>query len=417
MWTEAPAAWRIERLDDMCLAVTSGGTPSRRQSARYYTASGHPWVKTKELHDQRITSTEECITDYGLAESSAKLLPKNTVLVAMYGATVGMLGVLDMPAACNQACAALIVDSTRADHRFVFYSLLAHRRELQSLAVGSAQQNLSGQAVKRFPIPVPPLAEQNAIADILGALDDKIESNRRLAGRYDATWACYVTHALRGAEIVPVQELLDDGILVVNDGYRAKNSELAAEGIAFVRAGNLTDHGLDLTGADRVPADLAARVGNKRSMAWDTAFTSKGTVGRITLVDPDAQTFVYSPQVCFWRSLDAERLSPFVLHAWMRSGRFNEQIDAVKGQTDMADYVSLRDQRAMRFNLPTPTAQATAAGFAEPLARAASAARREARTLSAIRDALLPKVVSGQIRIPVADDVEEGVGAAIEALA
>lgn len=264
-------------------------------------------------------------------------------------------------------------------------------------------------------LPDPP--EQRAIADVLGALGAKIESNRRLADHCDASWLCHGSHALREAETVSVQELLDDGILVVNDGYRAKNSELAAEGIAFVRARNLTDHGLDLTGADRVPSDLAARVGHKRSRTWDTAFTSKGTVGRITLVDPDAQTFVYSPQVCFWRSLDAERLSPFVLHAWMRGGRFSAQIDAVKGQTDMADYVSLRDQRAMQFDLPSPTVQRTVAAFAEPLALAASAARKETRTLSAVRDALLPKLVSGQIRIPISDHVEEGVGAAIGALA
>ena len=322
-----------------------------------------------------------------------------------------------MPAACNQACAALIVDSTRADHRFVFYSLLAHRLELQSLAVGSAQQNLSGRAVRGFLIPVPPLAEQDAIAEVLGALDEKIASNRRLADSCDAAWLCHGGHALRGAKAMLVQELLDDGVLVVNDGYRAKNSELAAEGIAFVRAGNLTDDGLDLTGADRVPADLAARVGSKRSVTWDTAFTSKGTVGRITLVDPDAHAFVYSPQVCFWRSLDAQRLSPFVLHAWMRSKLFMAQIDAVKGQTDMADYVSLRDQRAMRFDLPEPAVQREAARLAEPLARAASAARKEARTLTAIRDALLPKLVSGQIRVPLSNDVDELIGVATEALA
>ena len=140
-------------------------------------------------------------------------------------------------------------------------------------------------------------------------------------------------------------------------------------------------------------------------------------VGRITLVGPDADTFVYSPQVCFWRSLDAERLSPFVLHAWMRSPRFIAQIDAVKGQTDMADYVSIRDQRAMHFDLPEPEVQSEVAWFAEPLARAASAARKEARTLTAIRDALLPKLVLGQIRVPLSNDVDELIGVATEALA
>ncbi len=93
------------------------------------------------------------------------------------------------------------------------------------------------------------------------------------------------------------------------------------------------------------------------------------------------------------------------------------QIDAVKGQTDMADYVSLRDQRAMLFDLPEPAVQSEVARFAEPLARAASAARKEARTLTAIRDALLPKLVSGQIRVPLSNDVDELIGVATEALA
>ena len=352
---------------------------------------------------------------------TARAVPRPSDLIFCREAPVGPVALVppDVRVCLGQRTMLLRADGRRIDPRWLAFKLRDKTtlRALLSRSEGSTVVHLNVSDVRRFELDVPDLVQQRAIADVLSALDDKIESNRRLAVGCDAAWLCHGGHALRDSEHIPVQALLEDGVLVINDGYRAKNSELAAEGIAFVRAGNLTDHGLDLTGADRVPADLAVRVGIKRSTPWDTAFTSKGTVGRITLVDPDADAFVYSPQVCFWRSLDRQRLSPFVLHAWMRSARFVAQINAVKGQTDMADYVSLRDQRAMRFDLPAPPVQQEVAGFAEPLARAASSARTEARTLTAIRDALLPKLVSGQIRVPLSDDVEEQVGAATEALA
>jgi type I restriction enzyme S subunit len=124
------------------------------------------------------------------------------------------------------------------------------------------------------------------------------------------------------------------------------------------------------------------------------------------LVPPGAD-FVYSPQVCFWRSADTHRLSPFVLHAWMRSSRFVQQINAVKGQTDMADYVSLRDQRNMVIHLPDQDTSREIDRLAGPLAQSAVAHHAEVRMLRAIRDELLPKVVRGKIRVPLAEDIAE----------
>lgn len=262
---------------------------------------------------------------------------------------------------------------------------------------------------------MPPPPEQRAIASVLGALDDKIASNRRAADAADEAWLMRASAAFGGGKKIQVSELISAGDLVVNDGYRAKNSELATEGVPFIRAGNLTDDGLELDGADRVPPEVVLRAGIKVAAPWDTAFTSKGTVGRITLVGPAPASFVYSPQVCFWRSTKTEQLSPLVVHAWMRSNRFTAQVDAVKGQTDMADYVSLRDQRAMEFDLPTSEAQRDVVQFAEPLARLAAAQRAESLTLAALCDALLPKLVSGQIRVPLSDGSAEALGTAVEA--
>lgn len=173
----------MRSLSELCSKVTSGGTPSR-QHPEYFASveHGHLWVKSKELLDSSINDTEEKITDLGLKKSSAKYLPKNTVLVAMYGANVGQLGLLRKPATVNQAICGLVVNDEVADFRYVFYALFATRRELVLKAQGAAQQNLNQDAIKNFKIPVPPLDDQHRIASILAAYDDLIENNdRRIA--------------------------------------------------------------------------------------------------------------------------------------------------------------------------------------------------------------------------------------------
>ena len=148
-----------------------------------------------------------------------------------------------------------------------------------------------------------------------------------------------------------VAKLISDGTLMINDGYRAKNSELSRTGIPFARAGNI-DGGFHFEDSDRVPAETLAKVGQKKSQAGDVVFTSKGTVGRFAFVREHTPEFVYSPQLCFWRSLDASLIDPRWLFYWMNGREFYLQFKGVSGQTDMAEYVSLRDQRAMKMTLP-----------------------------------------------------------------
>ncbi len=181
----APSDWQIRSVEDVCKRVTSGGTPSRTRPD-FYVDGSWPWVKTQELQDTWIDHTEEKITDEAVADSSAKVLPPNTILLAMYGATVGQLGILRSPMTCNQACCAMIVDSDKADFRYLYHHLRYSRTQLKSLATGAAQQNLSGALIKSLLYPFPPLAEQKAIATVLGALDDKIELNRRMNATLEA---------------------------------------------------------------------------------------------------------------------------------------------------------------------------------------------------------------------------------------
>lgn len=172
------ASWHEATVEELCTEVTSGGTPSRKRDD-FYADDGIPWVKSKELQGARITRTEEFITHAGLEGSSAKILPPDTVLMAMYGANVGKLGWLGIEATVNQAVCAMIADPKVTDSRFLYYALAGTRAKLIAQAHGAAQQNLSQQLIKPFVLRVPDIETQRQIGFLLRSIDDLIENNRR----------------------------------------------------------------------------------------------------------------------------------------------------------------------------------------------------------------------------------------------
>ena len=184
-----------------------------------------------------------------------------------------------------------------------------------------------------------------------------------------------------------VQYLIDESVLEVGDGYRAKQAELADQGLPFARAANI-DGGFRFDGAELLGWPAVKKAGSKVSQPGDVVFTSKGTVGRFALVSKDTPRFAYSPQLCYWRSLDPEVLHPRYLYFWMNSWDFYAQVTAVKGQTDMADYVSLRDQRRMEVPIPLLAEQRRIADVLGALDDRIEVNRRMNRTLEAMAQAL-----------------------------
>ena len=162
----------------ICSNICSGGTP--KSTVLEYYGGNIPWLNTKEINFSSIYETEKTITEEGLNNSSAKWIPANSVIVAMYGATAGKTAITKIPLTTNQACCNLTIDSNKADYRFVYYALYNDYAYLASLANGGAQQNLNAQQIKEFEIPYPSLEKQKGIADILTTIDNKIELNRRI---------------------------------------------------------------------------------------------------------------------------------------------------------------------------------------------------------------------------------------------
>ena len=173
-----PKEWEIKTIGDIA-TVSSGGTPSRKEQA--YWNGDIPWVTTAEVQFKTILDSAEKITKEGLTNSSAKLFPINTILMAMYGQgkTRGQVAKLGIEASTNQACAAIILSSDYCvDYYYQF--LIYQYENIRDMSNSGSQENLSGSIVKSIPVLVPPYFEQEKIAQILSTWDQAISATEEL---------------------------------------------------------------------------------------------------------------------------------------------------------------------------------------------------------------------------------------------
>lgn len=193
-----PSAWRLLRLSEFA-RTASGGTPDRSRPDFY----GGPiaWVKSGELRDGLVASTEESLTQAGLENSSAKTFAPGTLLVAMYGATAGKVALLGIEACTNQAICAIFPDPQIVYPQYLFYALTWRRDALLGERYGGAQPNISQAVLRNFHVPVPPLDEQVRIAEMLAAIDRKIATAEarvnQLRGLFDGAIRGLTSGAIR----------------------------------------------------------------------------------------------------------------------------------------------------------------------------------------------------------------------------
>lgn len=165
--------WKKEPLGKIC-KTTSGGTPSRKNQS-YYQNGTIPWVKSGELENNIITTSEEFITEEGLLNSSAKIFPAGTLLIALYGATIGKLAFLGIDAATNQAVCG-IFQNENVSLKYLYYYLLFQRPNLIKQGVGGAQPNISQTILKKLEISYPDsITEQQRIVACIEELFSELD--------------------------------------------------------------------------------------------------------------------------------------------------------------------------------------------------------------------------------------------------
>ena len=169
-----PESWEVCKVGDVA-KIQSGGTPTR-EIAENWSGGTIPWVKTGEINYCVIHDTEEKITPTGLANSAARLFPKGTLLMAMYGQgiTRGRVGLLGIEAATNQACASITpTDKKRISSVFLYYFFEYHYEDLRKLGHGANQRNMNAALIRSFPLALPKPDEQAAVVTAFESLDQK----------------------------------------------------------------------------------------------------------------------------------------------------------------------------------------------------------------------------------------------------
>lgn len=252
-----PENWCWTRMQEIA-QWGSGGTPSRKVS-EYYNGD-ISWVKTGELNDDYIFETEEHITQEAISHSSAKIYPTDTVVIAMYGATIGKVGILGIPAATNQACACAIVKPS-TDYKYLFYYAQSQKDDFIKKGKGGAQPNISQEIIKFHQFPLPPLAEQHRIVDriesLFAKLDEAKEKAQAVVDSFETRKAAILHKAFTGELTAKWREEHGVGMeswekRCINElarpraGYAFDSKEFSNTGYQVVRMGNLYGETLDL---------------------------------------------------------------------------------------------------------------------------------------------------------------------------
>jgi type I restriction enzyme S subunit len=419
-----------------------GGTPSRNVAEYWH--GDIPWATAKDVaavSGRYLTRVEEYITDDGLENSAAKLLPKGTVVMTARG-TVGAVAQLGRAMAFNQTCYGLIPEDT-LDNAFLFYALKATLAAMRALTYGTVFETITTQTFNHWLIPLPPLPEQRAIAHILGTLDDKIELNRRMGETLEAmaralfkAWfvdfepvrAKMEGRWRRGQSLpgLPAHlydlfptRLVDSELGEIPEGWRVARlgdfvvtikgrsykSEDLVEGSdvalvtlkSFARGGGYRPDGLKpFAGCSK--QEQVVKPGEVVVACTDVTQAAE-VIGRAAMV-PRSNLYrelVASLDTLIVRPKTSDMTVAF-LYSLLRTDAFVEHTYAhVTGTTVL--HLGKDAVPSYSLALPSKTLADVFDGIGSRIFAKIEALELESGTLAALRDALLPKLIRGEIRV------------------
>lgn len=283
---EVPENWVWVRLESVA-SWGSGGTPSRKHE-EYYNGD-ILWIKTGELNNGWIYDTEEKITDEGLKKSSAKLFPPYSVLIAMYGATIGKVAILGVPATTNQACACAVCNQSLL-YMYLFYYCISQKNVFIEKGKGGAQPNISQIILKQHPIPLPPLSEQQRIVErieeLFTKLDEAKERLQEVAESFAVRKAAIFHKAFTGeligkqvTELVPLENLVDL-IKIGPFGSSLHESDYIENGIPLVNPKHIVQQRIVPQSKISISDEKAEELSSYKLKENDIVLGRRGEMGR-----------------------------------------------------------------------------------------------------------------------------------------
>lgn len=411
--------WKEVRLGDVCTRVCSGGTP-KSTNLSYY-GGEIPWLNTKEIDFNRIYSTEKTITDSGLNNSSAKWIVPNTVTVAMYGATAGKSCIVKVPMTTNQACCNLTINDEVADYEFVYYSLKNDYTTLASLANGGAQQNLNAQIIKDYVLKMPSLADQRRIASILSSLDRKIELNNKINADLEEMAQAIFKNWFVDFEPFKDGKFVDSELGMIPEGWKVSQIADIPHILETGKRpkGGAVEKGIPSVGAEHVKGmcaydysktkyincEFAAKLKTGKINGYELMIYKDG--GKPGYFIPNFSIFgegypfenCYLNEHVFKLDFDGNKEFNIFCYFFFKTEQVMSYFNA-QGAKAAIPGINKKDVENIYIFSPDNESVIKFGEFAYPLFKQMLKNAIENRTLSTLRDTLLPRLMSGEIEIP-----------------
>jgi type I restriction enzyme S subunit len=400
--------WKIKSIKDFA-KTASGGTPSRTRKDFY--DGNILWVKSGELNDNFIDDTEEKITEEALRMSSAKLFPVGTILIAMYGATVGKTAILKKPASTNQAVCGIFPDEDNFNNQFLRFQLMFKREDFLKQRYGGAQPNISQTIIKTFDILLPPLPEQRKIAYVLSTVQKAIEQQDKLihitTELKKALMQKLFTKGTKGEklkqteigwvpeswEVVTIESLFD-----IQQGKQvSKSNRFGTNQKPFLRTANVFWGYIDFTELDEM--HFSDEEESKFTLKRDDLLVCEGgDVGRTAIWEYDKQEIYYQNHLHRLRRKKDDIIPKYFMY-WMSF--IVQETSYVKDAGNRTTIPNLSKSRLGSLYFPKPGIQyqEKVVSILQGLDNKINFLQKKKQTLTSLFKTLLHELMTGQRRV------------------
>lgn len=356
-------------LGELC-DIVSGGTPARSHT-EYWDNGSIPWIKIGNIKGKYVGAADEYITQAGLDGSSAKILPKGTLLYTIF-ATLGEVGILTINACTNQAIAGILIknkDEISTD--FLYYYLKSKKLYVNKIGRGVAQNNINMSMLRALEVPVPNITEQSQIVSVLDSAASVVTIRQQQLEKLDELVKARFVELFGDPEFNTfgwdTEEL---GTLCdVGSSKRIYQNEQSQEGIPFWRISDLISK-MDIGVADSglfIPEERYVELKNAGlvPITGDILVTSRGTLGRCYIIK-DEDKFYFQDGMISWLSSYVDGITPLYLQYLFTMPGFRKQIDGMQAGSTVA-YLSIAMLKKLRVMVPPIETQNCFALFVEQL--------------------------------------------------
>ena len=388
--------WKTYKLSEIG-TVVGGATPSTSVSSYY--GGDIPWLTPKDLsnfQDRYIEKGERNITQEGLDSCSAQLLPANTVLFSSR-APIGYVAIAKNPIATNQGFKS-IIPNEKVDSLFLYYILKYNKDRIEAMGSGTTFKEVSGAVMKNVEIPLPSLEEQRRIAGILGAIDDKIENNRRINTNLELqAQALYKQWFVDNRQDDWRTYKLNDITLHITDGVHNTVKDSPNGEYYLLSCKNIKNGTLSIGNNERrIDTDTFARLRKRTQLAQgDILVTSVGTVGEMFLVNELPMNYEFQRSVAIIKP-NQDIVSSYFLYATLLYLQ-NEIKHLAHGAVQQCIFIS--DLKEYSLVLPNKKETSDFGSVVSPMFDKITKLQRENINLTTLRDTLLPKLMNGELSV------------------